>query len=106
MLKTAADNPNLKFLVTAIGVKQAGWTTPQIRSIFAKHNAIIPDNVILPKIFEVRDSIVPTTTTDESGNIIPLVPENFEAIKREAIKDTFQELADISNNHENFCGGA
>jgi hypothetical protein len=106
MLKTAADNPNLKFLVTAIGVKQAGWTTPQIRSIFAKHNAIIPDNVILPKIFEVRDSIVPTTTTDESGNIVPLVPENFEAIKREAIKDTFQELADISNNHENFCGGA
>jgi hypothetical protein len=106
MLKTAADNPNLKFLVTAIGVKQAGWTSPQIRSIFAKHNAIIPDNVILPKIFEVRDSIVPTTTTDESGNIIPLVPENFEAIKREAIKDTFQELADISNNHENFCGGS
>jgi hypothetical protein len=106
MLKTAADNPNLKFLVTAIGVKQAGWNTPQIRSIFAKHNAIIPDNVILPKIFEVRDSIVPTTTTDESGNIVPLVPENFEAIKRDAIKDTFQELADISNNHENFCGGA
>lgn len=106
MLKTAADNPNLRFLVSAIGVKQAGWTTPQIRSIFAKHNAIIPDNVILPKIFEVRDSIVPTTTTDESGNIVPLVPENFEAIKRDAIKDTFQELADISNNHENFCGGA
>jgi hypothetical protein len=237
----------LKFLVTAIGIKQAGWNTPQIRSIFAKHNAIIPDNVILPKIFEVRDSIKPTTqpstsvdefnladkltpiaqnfadgqggqmqpqfkgkstmdliisgdrtrttrantdiqrmakdyslskisdlvgkvirmtdktgrqvytritkvtpftqeyqdgtwqkegwvksvtdknvgkypyaiefevvskptqpstAVDEVGNTVVLVPENFEAIKKEAIKETFKELEDISNNHENFCGGA
>lgn len=105
MLETAAANPDLKFLVTAIGIKQAGWNTPQIRSIFAKHNAIIPDNVILPKIFEVRDSIKPTTV-DETGNTVVLIPENFEAIKKEAIKETFKDLEDISNNHENFCGGA
>jgi predicted NAD-dependent protein-ADP-ribosyltransferase YbiA (DUF1768 family) len=56
MLLFAKDNPNLKFYVTKIGTKNAGYTIPEIKGLFEKLNKFIPNNVILPREFEVRDT--------------------------------------------------
>jgi len=55
MLLFAKNNPNLKFYVTKIGTENAGYTIPEIKGLFEKLNKFIPNNVILPREFEVRD---------------------------------------------------
>jgi hypothetical protein len=56
MLLFAKSRPDLKFYVTKIGTEKAGYTVPEIKSLFEKLNKFIPDNIILPKEFEVRDT--------------------------------------------------
>jgi len=57
MLRFAENNPKLKFLVTKIGSSLAGYTIEEIKSQFKNLKAIIPDNVILPKEYEVREEL-------------------------------------------------
>ena len=107
MLEVATAHPELEFLVSAFGSNYAGWTPPQIRAILKRHRDEIPDNVILPKSYEVRDTITKTTTTvlqDVSG--LDLVPENFAEIKRLALKDAFSELNQLSKDSEHLCKGS
>jgi predicted NAD-dependent protein-ADP-ribosyltransferase YbiA (DUF1768 family) len=56
MLLFAKDNPNLKFYVTKIGTENAGYSIPEIKGLFEILRNYIPNNVILPKEFEVRDT--------------------------------------------------
>jgi hypothetical protein len=52
LIKTANENPNLKFLVTKFGTNMAGFTIKEMKSLLV--NKTLPDNIILPKEFEVR----------------------------------------------------
>jgi hypothetical protein len=52
-------NPDIKYYVTQIGTKLAGRTVDQMKSFFERMNNKfgIPDNLILPKEFEVRKKL-------------------------------------------------
>jgi len=50
----ATDQDNLKFYVTKLGSSLAGYTSDEIKSLFEDLIEMIPDNVILPKEYEVR----------------------------------------------------
>jgi len=54
----AKENPKLKFYVTKLGSSLAGYTIKEIKEEILSVNKIegIPDNVILPKEYEVRDN--------------------------------------------------
>jgi hypothetical protein len=56
LIKTATENPNLKFLVTKFGTNMAGFSEQEMKSLL--ENKTLPDNIILPKEFEVRDNVV------------------------------------------------
>ena len=56
----AIDNPSKKFYVTKLGSSLAGYTTEEIRNEIQQVNDVnggnfIPDNIILPKEYEVRE---------------------------------------------------
>lgn len=55
----ALKNPNKKYYVTEIGTKLAGRTVEQMKMFFSRmeEKLSIPNNVILPKIFEVRNEV-------------------------------------------------
>jgi hypothetical protein len=55
MVLYAKKHPHLKFLVTKFGTENAGHSIDTIKGLFEKLKKFIPDNVILPKEFEVRD---------------------------------------------------
>jgi len=52
LIKTANQNPNLKFLVTKFGTNMAGFSEKEMKSLL--ENKELPNNIILPKEFEVR----------------------------------------------------
>ncbi len=54
----AIANPNKTYYVTEIGTKLAGRTVEQMKDFFTRMEDKfgIPDNIILPKVFEVRDT--------------------------------------------------
>jgi len=57
---TYADrHPELTFYVSKLGSSLAGYTEGQIKKLFqnANNDEVIPNNVILPKEYEVRESI-------------------------------------------------
>lgn len=61
LMKFAKANPDKKFYVTKLGTELAGYSISEIKKIFEEVNSGtfmqgIPENVILPKEFEVRDS--------------------------------------------------
>lgn len=60
LIKTANENPNLKFLVTKFGTNMAGFSIQEMKSLL--ENKKLPDNIILPKEFEVRDDVKNTST--------------------------------------------
>jgi len=56
-LKFAKEKYTLTFYVTKLGSSLAGYTVEEIKNLFldAHYHNMIPDNVILPKEYEVRD---------------------------------------------------
>lgn len=50
----AEQNPNTKYYITRIGSSLAGFTVVEIKDLFNKMVEDIPDNIILPKDYEVR----------------------------------------------------
>jgi predicted NAD-dependent protein-ADP-ribosyltransferase YbiA (DUF1768 family)/alkylated DNA repair dioxygenase AlkB len=68
----AEKNPNITFYVTKLGSSLAGYTELEIKKLFKDINneEIIPNNVILPKEYEVRNESrgtqqTQTATTEE-----------------------------------------
>lgn len=57
LLEFAKQNSNNKFLVTKLGSSLAGYSTQEIKSIFNSLTSEIPDNIVLPEEYEVRDSL-------------------------------------------------
>lgn len=55
MLVYAKENQNKKFYVTKLGSSLAGYTIEEIKNLFKELKNLIPDNVILPQEYEVRD---------------------------------------------------
>lgn len=76
----ALKNPNNKYYVTEIGTKLAGRTVVQMKDFFNRMNTKlgIPDNIILPKVFEVRDeNISPSQEKSVPSTIInPEITQN------------------------------
>ena len=71
----AIANPNNKYYVTEIGTKLAGRSVEQMKDLFKRMNNKfgIPDNIILPQVFEVRDVQSTPIGSKEEKNINPLV---------------------------------
>jgi hypothetical protein len=65
LIKEANSHPELEFLVTKFGTNMAGFTIEEMKSLLV--NKTLPDNIILPKEFEIRD----TTTS-----VGPVAKEN------------------------------
>lgn len=72
----AIANPNLKFYVTKLGSSLAGYSVEEIKEVFFRSNNItrIPDNVILPREYEMRG--------DERTGYFQL-EDNFEDFKNQ-----------------------
>ena len=66
LIKTANENPNLKFLVTKFGTNMAGFSEQEMKSLL--ENKTLPNNIILPKEFEVRATTLQTPKTSSSWN--------------------------------------
>ena len=62
MLLFAKNHPEKQFLVTKLGSSLAGYTVEEIKGLFQKLEKVIPDNVVLPKEYEVRDNQQTTGT--------------------------------------------
>jgi len=62
LIKTANENPNLKFLVTKFGTNMAGFSEKEMKSLLENKN--LPDNIILPKEFEFREFSKKATKVD------------------------------------------
>ena len=54
-LDFANKNPNKTFYVTKLGSSLAGYSIKEIKNLFENLKMNIPDNVILPEEYEVRD---------------------------------------------------
>jgi hypothetical protein len=74
----ALANPNKKFYVTEIGTKLAGRTVEEIKDLFKRMNDKfgIPNNIILPEVFEVRGESLPLQTEENEINNILSQKEN------------------------------
>lgn len=88
MLLFARKNPDKKFLVTKIGSSLAGYKIDEIRGLFEKLKKIIPDNVILPKEYEVRDAQFieanqPTQSETTQSNVPQHIIDKFNKYKKE-----------------------
>jgi len=71
MLDFAKDNPDKKFLVTKLGSSLAGYKVTEIKKLFENLKDKIPNNVVLPKEYEIRISNIkpdekPQAPDDES----------------------------------------
>lgn len=58
MLLFAKQNPGKKFYVTTLGSSLAGYDVSEIKGVFKKLEKLIPDNVILPQVYEVRPDTI------------------------------------------------
>ena len=62
LLLYAKSNPDRKFYITKLGSSNAGYSESEIKDLFEKLTDFIPDNVILPKEYEVRKTTAPLVT--------------------------------------------
>lgn len=76
LIKTANENPNLEFLVTKFGTNMAGFTEQEMKSLL--ENKSLPDNIILPKEFEVRN---------QQPTIISTKIESLPVVSKETSKN-------------------
>ena len=106
MLLFAKKHPEKEFLVTKLGSSLAGYTIDEIKGLFNKLATLIPNNVVLPVEYEVRDSQPQQMTLerqgtlpDEESNERP-VPDNSERKPG--------EVGSVENPHKmmmNFADG-
>jgi hypothetical protein len=94
MLKFASNNPSKKFLVTKLGSSLAGYTINEIRQIFENLKTQIPNNVILPKEYEVRDQISKYAAVD--------VTDSIQSINFNSLKNRIEKLVDDYSKHAEY----
>ena len=97
----ALKNPDKKYYVTLLGTKLAGRTVQQMKDFFQRMDSRlgIPDNIILPKEFEVRaeSSDTQLVSPEELDNIMPIedlsvsLPEDLGMDNLEFMKDLEKE---------------
>jgi len=78
LILEANNNPGLKFLVTKFGTNMAGFTEQEMKSLLENKN--LPDNIVLPKEFEVRNENSTNSQSDETvidGPGLIVVNEKF-----------------------------
>jgi hypothetical protein len=85
----AKNNTDKKFFVTKLGSSLAGYSVDEIKSLFEKLKNIIPDNVILPKEYEVRDTTSTTTASENNTASSNLTDEQI--ISSQEYKDLIAE---------------
>jgi hypothetical protein len=88
LVKTANENPNLKFLVTKFGTNMAGFSIQEMKSLLQNKN--LTDNIILPEEFEVRSELLnsqPETTTTLLDSMSDLERELYEEFAAEMESD-------------------
>jgi len=69
LINEANNHPELEFLVTKFGTNMAGFTIEEMKSLLV--GKTIPDNIILPKEFEVRTSTISKVPTTVPASITP-----------------------------------
>ncbi len=92
MLLFAKANPDKKFLVSKLGSSNAGYTVAEIKNLFERLKAFIPDNVVLPKEYEVRDV---TMSADEAINEVQdIIPPTKNAnVLQNKVSDTMSSMS-------------
>jgi len=101
LIKTANENPNLKFLVTKFGTNMAGFSEQEMKSLLENKN--LPDNIILPKEFEVRENNTlkveeKDVTLDAKKNLLAMVNSQELFIEgKEFTEVQYQKLRDRIN---------
>jgi hypothetical protein len=88
-IKFAKQHPELKFYVSKLGSSLAGYTINEIKDLWALENVFegIPDNIILPKEYEVRDN------TKRSPEVKQL--DMFASNNLVTMKELFYSVYDI-----------
>jgi hypothetical protein len=81
----ANNHPEKKFYMTKLGSSLAGYTIDEIKNQIKEVNDanggnFIPDNVILPKEYEVRDELSTTTNPEPIATGIKLTNDQFDRI--------------------------
>ena len=93
----ALANPGTKYYVTQIGTKLAGRTVEQMKSFFERMNSKfgIPDNLILPKEFEVRGMKQPTSKPSQTtAPQEPQEPGSATSDENKIVKKYFEDTND------------
>lgn len=75
LIQEANNHPELKFLVTKFGTNMAGFSIKEMKSLLINKN--LPDNIILPKEFEVRDELRSKKSspfTELTEDFVPEIP--------------------------------
>ena len=68
LMDFAENNPDKKFYITKLGTENAGFSVLEIKELFERIKDVIPDNVVLPKEFEVRQ-VGSKSSTEEKNKI-------------------------------------
>ncbi len=101
MLLFAKANPGKKFYVTKLGTENAGYSVAEMRMLFEKLVKLIPDNVILPREFEVRDQVAaqPAAQAFAAGITLQEVDEIYRAksTKTITLEEYRKEAAEYIN---------
>ena len=110
LFEYASNNPNKKFYVTKLGSSLAGFTVEEIRNEINEVNLVnggnfIPNNVILPKEYEVRNN--QKSQLDLFGATAEVVmtvrdmlkEEGFDNFKSEVIKYSDEFFKQIDDNN-------
>lgn len=119
LIETAKQNPNLKFLVTKFGTNMAGFSEQEMKSLLENKN--LPNNIVLPKEFEVRNNQQSQSLKDfgtqEQYNdyiarvelgIIPKSENEIQGFKEFVSKSSTTVKEGIANpaDFTNYSGGA
>jgi hypothetical protein len=104
LIKTANENPNLKFLVTKFGTNMAGFSEQEMKSLL--ENKTLPDNIILPKEFEVRTTVQPSTQEQsivETQSVVKEeIPNDISNMIKEENKPTSQSMEINNTTYESI----
>jgi hypothetical protein len=77
LIAEANAHPELEFLVTKFGTNMAGFTIEEMKSLLV--NKTLPDNIILPKEFEIRDTQpAPTQPAPTKASGISFLRQNAD----------------------------
>ena len=94
LMREAESNKDKKFFVTKLGSSLAGYSIDEIRNLFKElsNEISIPDNIILPKEYEVRDQISPEKETGGYYQVKEVPASRASAATVAAIKKAMEKM--------------